>query len=794
MVSPAPVDPSTAASPTDLPSTVASPTDLPSTAASPTDFLSTVASSAVVFSTDIPVDAPPAAPSPTDPSSTVASPADSSRGDALITDASLADTPPSETKTAFLPVGGLLLSALRKFDPRQLWSNPVLLLTWVGALLVTLVAAVEPLITSVPTSGGGRLPPGFSWTIAIALWLVLYIATFAESLAEGRGRAQTLALRRASHQPIARRLRAYDHAHDPGASRCDIRVTPVGALRVGNHILVEAGESIPADGQVVWGVGLVDESAITGESAPVVHDPDPHRCDVIGGTQLLSDRLVVRVTQAPGHTAMDRMIALTEGAHRQKAPKELALSSLLASFSISFVVVALTLNVIAAPHADAVSIPILVSIVVCLIPTEIAALMSVTGIASMYQLLRRSVLVDSGHALETAGDVTTILIDKTGTITAGDRRAIAFWPLDGVSDDDLILAAIDACDQDESSEGQSIREVATSMGYSCDEPTASAAIIPFSAQTRLSGVDLPDGTKIRKGAESAIIGWLKHLGAAPSGEVVSRLRFLTDRAAHQAATPLVVAIKRPGAPGRVLGVIPLKDRLKWSARAKADQLRALGVKTIMITGDNPITARTIAADAGVDDFVGDATPQDKLAAIIAEQAQGHFVAMGGDGANDAPALAQADIGVAMGSADPTAKQAANMVVLDDDPTRIIDIIEIGRRQQATRGALITFNMANDIVRYFALFPALFAPVFPGLDALNLLRLHSPASAVLSTVIFSIAVMGVLIPLALAGVPYRLTNLSQALSRNLVSYGLGGIVIAAVGIKGIDLLVQLIPGY
>ncbi len=700
----------------------------------------------------------------------------------------------SENRGVFLPIGPLLVSSLKKFDPRYLWGNPVLLLTWAGSVLTTLVAIAEPFVGGEPSSGGTTLPPGFSWTLAIAFWLVLLTATFAESLAEGRGRTQTSALRRMRASTQAWRIRRYDPRHDASAQHNDLRQMDAADLRTGNHVLVQAGETIPADGEIVWGIGLVDESAITGESAPVIREAGTRRSGVTAGTRMLSDRIVVRVTVAPGQTAMDRMIALAEGTHRQKAPKELALSALLASFSISFVVVALTLNVIVGPDAAPVSIPVLAAIVITLIPTEIAALMSVTGIASMYQLLQRGVLVDSGHALETAGDVTTVLFDKTGTITQGDRWATGFQPLDGVSEEELARAALFGSIGDDTSEGRTITQLAHNRGFGLDGAEEPGALIRFSAQTRLSGRDAPDGMSVRKGAESAILGWLKHAGTQQPRPVVDQLRTKTDAIARLGGTPLVVAVKPAEGPGRILGVIPLKDVVKDRVPLRADHLRALGVKTVMITGDNPLTAQAIAAEAGVDEYVGDATPEDKVTRIIAEQAQGHFVAMSGDGANDAPALAQADVGVAMSTATEAAQEAANMVILDDDPTKIVDIVEIGRRQQATRGALITFNMANDVVRYFALLPALFAGVFPGLEALNLLHLHSVASAIMSTVIFSIAVMGILIPLALFGVPYSPADLNRSLSRNLIYYGLGGILVAAAGIKLIDLVVMLFPGY
>jgi K+-transporting ATPase ATPase B chain len=430
-----------------------------------------------------------------------------------------------------------------------------------------------------------------------------------------------------------------------------------------------------------------------------------------------------------------------------------------------------------------------------LIPTEVAALMSVTGIAAMYRLLQRNILVDSGHALDTAGEITTVLLDKTGTITAGNRRATSFTTVNGTTAEELLRAAVLSSLDDPTPEGTSTIQLAQAEGYQGDlDGDPAGRIVAFSAQTRLSGRDLPDGTGVRKGAESAVLTWLKHVGTQQPKAVTDQLRSLTHDIALTGGTPLVVAIKPAGGPGRLLGVIHLTDVVKAAVPTRIEQLRSLGVRTVMITGDNPLTAQAIGRQVGVDESVGDATPEDKLALITDEQAQGHFVAMSGDGTNDAPALAQADVGVAMNSATAAAKKAANMVILDDDPTRLVEIIETGRRQQATRGALVTFNMANDIVRYCALFPALFAGTFPGLDALNILRLHSPASAVVSTLIYSTVVIICLIPLAMWGVPYRMSNLARALSRNLLYYGLGGIVFAAVWIKGIDLVVGLLPGY
>jgi K+-transporting ATPase ATPase B chain len=692
-------------------------------------------------------------------------------------------------------VASVALDALRKFDPRILWYNPVLLLVWAGSVLTTIVAIAEPFAEAAPSSGGSVLPGGFAWMIAVWMWISLYAATVAESIAEGRGRVHTAALRSTREVTTAHKVRRYNPAQDAPARQAETRDVSSQDLRPGDIVVLTGGDIVPADGEVVWGIASVDESAITGESAPVIRESGGDRSGVTGGTRVLSDRIVVRVTAQRGATAVDRMIDLAEGAHRHKSPTEMALTALLASFSICFVIIAVTVNPIVAPVAPGVSVPVLVAVVATLIPTEVAALMSVTGIAAMYRLLQRNILVDSGHALDTAGEITTVLLDKTGTITAGNRRATSFTTVNGATAEELLRAAVLSSLDDPTPEGTSIIQLAQDKGYQGDvEADPAGRIVAFSAQTRLSGRDLPDGTSLRKGAESSVLTWLKHVGTQQPKPVTDQLRALTHDIALTGGTPLVVAIKPAGAPGRLLGVIHLTDVVKASVPARIGQLRSLGVRTVMITGDNPLTAQAIGQAVGVDESVGDATPEDKLALITDEQAQGHFVAMSGDGTNDAPALAQADVGVAMNSATAAAKKAANMVILDDDPTRLVEIIETGRRQQATRGALVTFNMANDIVRYCALFPALFAGTFPGLDALNILRLHSPASAVVSTLIYSTVVIICLIPLAMWGVPYRMSNLARALSRNLLYYGLGGIVFAAVWIKGIDLLIGLLPGY
>ncbi|MCL2316937.1 MAG: potassium-transporting ATPase subunit KdpB [Actinomycetia bacterium] len=702
----------------------------------------------------------------------------------------------SRVQSRMRAMWGPLKSAFRKVDPRVQWHNPVLFLVWCGSVLTTIIGISE-FWTGPADSGGLRLPAGFTWVIAVNLWLTVIAANLAEALAEDQGRFQAARLRSTREGSTAHRVGRYDPRADADAS--DAVTTDVSsiALRPGDIVVASAGDIIPADGEVIWGIASVDESAITGESAPVIREAGGDRSGVTGGTRVLSDRIVVRVTVPHGKTAVDKMIGLAEGAHRQKAPHELALTALLASFSVSFIVIALTVNAIVSPFALPVSVPVWAAVVVCLIPAEIAALLSVTGVASMSRLVQNNVLADSAHALETAGDITTVVLDKTGTITQGDRRATHAEPLHGVSRDELLRAAVASSLRDPTPEGVSAIALARESGIdigALEERGRSGRTVLFSAQTRLSGIDLPNGSSARKGAESAILAWLKHVGTQPSRAVVDELKRATSTIARAGGTPIVVAAKLADEPGRILGVIHFKDVVKPAVVARISQLHALGVRTVMITGDNPLTAKSIAAEAGVDAFVGDATPEDKLALVKREQADGHFVAMTGDGTNDAPALAQADVGVAMNSATAAAKEAANMIVLDDDPTKLVEIVETGRRQRATRGALTTFNIANDIIRYFAIFPPLFVAQFPGLDKLNILRLHSPASAILSTVIYSVAVIFILIRLALAGVPYRLVDLGRALNLNLLYYGVGGVIFAAVWIKLIDLVVSLIPGY
>jgi len=678
-----------------------------------------------------------------------------------------------------------LPGALRKLNPASLVRNPVMLLVWVGAAFTTVLAIAEPFLGGPADSGGTPVPAPFTWGIAIWLWLTVLFANVAESVAEGRGKAQAASLRKTRTSTMARKVARYDAAADVAAERAETIEVSSAELQRDDVVIVTAGELIPGDGDIVAGIATVDESAITGESAPVIRESGGDRSAVTGGTRVLSDRIVVRITSKPGETFVDRMIALVEGASRQRTPNEIALNILLASLSIVFVVVVLALNPIASYAASPVSIPVLIALLVCLIPTTIGALLSAIGIAGMDRLVQRNVLAMSGRAVEAAGDVTTLLLDKTGTITYGNRRAHEVLPLPGVDADELLRIAALSSLADPTPEGASIVELATVHGIRVEEP-ADAVIVPFTAQTRMSGLDLADGTQIRKGAGSAVSAWM---GLDTDDELTA----LTDRVASSGGTPLVVAVKSAGA-DRILGVVHLKDIVKDGLRERFEELRSMGIRTVMITGDNPLTAAAIAKEAGVDDFLAEATPEQKLELIKREQEGGRLVAMTGDGTNDAPALAQADVGVAMNTGTSAAKEAGNMVDLDSDPTKLIDIVRIGKQLLITRGALTTFSLANDIAKYFAIIPAMFMGVFPGLAALNIMQLHSPASAVTSAIIFNAIVIVFLIPLALRGVKYRPASASQILQRNLLVYGLGGVIAPFIGIKLIDLVITLIPGF
>ncbi|MGH3691371.1 MAG: potassium-transporting ATPase subunit KdpB [Microbacterium sp.] len=680
-----------------------------------------------------------------------------------------------------------LPGALRKLNPASLLRNPVMLLVWVGAAFTTVLAIAEPFLGGPADSGGTPVPAPFTWGIAIWLWLTVLFANVAESVAEGRGKAQAASLRKTRTSTMARRVVGYDKTADAAAEHAATAQVSSAELQRDDIVIVTAGELIPGDGDIIAGIATVDESAITGESAPVIRESGGDRSAVTGGTRVLSDRIVVRITSKPGETFVDRMIALVEGASRQRTPNEIALNILLASLSIIFVVVVLALNPIASYAASPVSIPVLIALLVCLIPTTIGALLSAIGIAGMDRLVQRNVLAMSGRAVEAAGDVTTLLLDKTGTITYGNRRAHEVLALAGVDGDELLRVAALSSLADPTPEGASIVELAAAHGIRVTAPD-DAVVVPFTAQTRMSGLDLADGTQIRKGAGSAVRAWL-----GLDGDDLE-LTHRTDAVAESGGTPLVVAVKTSGADGRILGVVHLKDIVKDGLRERFEELRAMGIRTVMITGDNPLTAKAIAAEAGVDDFLAEATPEDKLELIRREQEGGRLVAMTGDGTNDAPALAQADVGVAMNTGTSAAKEAGNMVDLDSDPTKLIDIVRIGKQLLITRGALTTFSLANDIAKYFAIIPAMFMGVFPGLAALNIMQLHSPASAVTSAIIFNAIVIVFLIPLALRGVKYRPASASQILQRNLLIYGLGGVIAPFIGIKIIDLVVSLIPGF
>ncbi|MEU2623779.1 potassium-transporting ATPase subunit KdpB [Streptomyces sp. NPDC007157] len=677
-----------------------------------------------------------------------------------------------------------LPAALRKLNPVTLARNPVMFVTEIGAALTTGLAIAHP--------------SGFGWLITVWLWLTVVFANLAEAVAESRGRAQADTLRGMRRQTVARRLTG--PADGPYAEE------RVGAdeLRRGDLVVVEAGELVPGDGDVVEGVASIDESAITGESAPVIRESGGDRCAVTGGTRVLSDQIVVRITQQPGESFLDRMISLVEGANRQKTPNELALNLLLVMMTFVFLVAVLTLQPMAifskefmsaAPDtqaltADGVTGIVLVSLLVCLIPTTIGGLLSAIGIAGMDRLVQRNVLAMSGRAVEAAGDVNTLLLDKTGTITYGNRRASALLPVGSVLGRHLAEAALLSSLADETPEGRSIVEyVQGQFGVAATEPEG-AEWVAFSAVTRMSGVDLPSGRRLRKGAATAVAAWVAENG----GTVPVALEACVEQVSASGGTPLAVAEAAGDGPARMLGVIHLKDVVKPGLRERFTELRRMGIHTVMITGDNPVTARVIAEEAGVDDFLAEATPEDKLALIKKEQAGGKLVAMTGDGTNDAPALAQADVGVAMNTGTSAAKEAGNMVDLDSDPTKIIDIVEIGKQLLITRGALTAFSIANDIAKYFAILPAMFGGVYPALDAINIMRLHSPASAILSAVIFNAVIIIALIPLALRGVRYRPGSADALLTRNLWIYGVGGLVLPFLAIKLIDFaVVQFIPG-
>ena len=684
-----------------------------------------------------------------------------------------------------------LPDALRKLNPATLYRNPVMFIVEIGAAFTTVIAIADPTV--------------FGWLTVVFLWLTVLFANLAEAVAEGRGKAQADALRRAKTDTVARRLvdpRDYDGATEP---------VPAPQLRQGDVVVIEAGEMIPGDGDVIDGIASVDESAITGESAPVIRESGGDRSSVTGGTKVLSDRIVVEITQKPGESFIDRMIALVEGASRQKTPNEIALNILLASLTLIFLLATVTLQSMAifakvnqpgipntpALNQNGITGIVLVSLLVCLIPTTIGALLSAIGIAGMDRLVQRNVLAMSGRAVEAAGDVNTLLLDKTGTITLGNRQATDFLPVGEVRIDHLADAAQLSSLADETPEGRSVVVLAKSR-YGLRERApgelSHATWVAFTAQSRMSGVDLrpgdgQPGRQIRKGAAGAVTAWVRDNG----GTVLPRTSELVDGISAAGGTPLVVAERVNERAPVVLGVIQLKDIVKEGMSQRFDELRRMGIRTVMITGDNPLTAKAIADEAGVDDFLAEAKPEDKMALIKREQAGGKLVAMTGDGTNDAPALAQADVGVAMNTGTSAAKEAGNMVDLDSDPTKLIEIVEIGKQLLITRGSLTTFSIANDVAKYFAIIPAMFAAVYPGLDKLNIMRLSSPESAILSAVIFNALIIVALIPLALRGVRYKPSSASAMLRRNLYIYGVGGLIMPFLGIKLIDLLIQYIPG-
>ncbi len=658
-------------------------------------------------------------------------------------------------------LGQAFVEALKKFDPRVQIKNPVMFVVLIGTVVTFFESIAHPSI--------------FTWSVTIWLALTVLFANFAEAVAEGRGKAQADTLRKMRTETEARRLKEDGtEEHVPAAS-----------LAKGDLVVCETGDIIPSDGDIIEGIASVDESAITGESAPVIRESGGDRSAVTGGTKVLSDRIVVKITAERGQTFLDRMINLVEGAQRQKTPNEIALTILLAALTIIFLPVVVALKPFAHFSGTDVSVVVLIALLVCLIPTTIGALLSAIGIAGMDRLVQRNVLAMSGRAVEAAGDVQTLLLDKTGTITLGNRMASRFIPIDGHSEEELAGVAQLASLADETPEGRSIVVLAKErFGIRERELGSEHIFVPFSAQTRMSGIDL-DAREIRKGATEAIKRWVVTQGGSPTTE----LDRVADEVATSGATPLAVA---DGA--QLLGIIELKDVVKQGIRERFAQMRSLGIRTVMITGDNPLTAAAIAQEAGLDDYLAEATPETKMALIKAEQEGGKLVAMTGDGTNDAPALAQADVGVAMNTGTTAAKEAGNMVDLDSNPTKLIEVVEIGKQLLITRGALTTFSIANDVAKYFAIIPALFVATYPQLNALNIMRLHSPQSAILSAVIFNALVIVALIPLALRGVRFKPSGAAAILRRNLMIYGVGGIIAPFVFIKIIDLILTAFHAY
>jgi K+-transporting ATPase ATPase B chain len=669
-----------------------------------------------------------------------------------------------------------------KLNPRHMMRNPVMFVVLAGSAWTTAAFVVEL------ARGSGT--PGFTFQLALWLWFTVLFANFAEAMAEGRGKAQAESLRATREMTQAKRLE-----HPDDHLRFDVVRAP--QLRAGDHVLVNAGNTIPGDGEVVDGVASVDESAITGESAPVIRESGGERSAVTGGTKVLSDWIVVRITKNPGETFIDRMVSLVEAATRQKTPNEIALTILLSGLTIVFLLAVMTLQPFAIYSGGAVAIPILIALLVCLIPTTIGGLLSAIGIAGMDRLVQHNVIAMSGRAVEAAGDVNTLLLDKTGTITLGNRQATEFIPVGGATVQELGDRAQLASLPDETPEGRSIvilakekfglrgRSLAEGGRVYDDAGHKEAEFVPFTAATRVSGVNLRE-RQIRKGAADAITRWVNE----SQGTVPDDVHAIVQRIAHSGGTPLLVAERSDGR-SRVLGVVHLKDVVKGGIRERFDRLRAMGIRTVMITGDNPLTAAAIAQEAGVDDFLAEATPEEKLALIRREQSGGRLVAMTGDGTNDAPALAQADVGVAMNTGTQAAREAGNMVDLDSNPTKLIEIVEIGKQLLMTRGSLTTFSVANDVAKYFAIIPAMFAVTYPALGALNVMRLESPQSAILSAIVFNALIIIALVPLALRGVKYRPAPAGVILRRNLLVYGLGGIVIPFAGIKLIDVILTAV---
>lgn len=685
-------------------------------------------------------------------------------------------------------IGRALLDAFKKLDPRWQLKNPVMFVVEVGSAITTIEFIRLLFLTPSKTVSRTQLTAEIIFVLVVAIWLwfTVLFANFAEAMAEGRGKAQADTLRKARTTTAAKRL--------AGATRtAAIQEVAAPELRKGDYVLVEAGDVIPGDGAVVEGVASVDESAITGESAPVIRESGGDRSAVTGGTRVLSDWIIVQVTANPGETFLDRMIALVEGAARQKTPNEIALNILLASLTIIFVLVCVSLEPFAIYSGTAVSVTTLIALLVCLIPTTIGGLLSAIGIAGMDRMVQRNVLAMSGRAVEAAGDVDVLLLDKTGTITLGNRMASRFVALSGVDEREVASAAMLSSLADETPEGRSIVVLAQERYGLTGTTEQDVTFIPFSAQTRMSGVDLNGVGKhhsIRKGAADSIVTYIREHGGTSSDEVQT----IVETIARSGSTPLVVAEVQgsdSSTQARLLGVIELKDIVKSGMSARFDQLRRMGIRTIMITGDNPLTAAAIAKEAGVDDFLAQATPETKMKLIKDQQQGGRLVAMTGDGTNDAPALAQADVGVAMNTGTQAAKEAANMVDLDSNPTKLIEVVEVGKQLLITRGALTTFSIANDVAKYFAIIPAAFAITYPQLNALNIMRLATPHSAVLSAVIFNALIIIALVPLALRGVQYRPIGASALLRRNLLIYGLGGILIPFIGIKIIDLILVVL---